>query len=372
MAQAYYGAGGWCAHHNTDPWAMANPVGAGSGSPHWANWPMGGGWLLQHLWDHYAFGGDRAFLAERVYPALKGGAQFLLDFLVELPDGHLVTCPSTSPENQFAYTTADGSPATGEVIAGTTADLAITREVFQNTLVAAQTLGVDADFAATVAAALNRLPPFGIGEYGELREWPADVAEADPGHRHISHLYPNYPGTLITPTKTPELSRAVRASIDRRVAHGGGYTGWSRAWLINEYARVGAGDEAHDSLHVLLAESTYPNMLDVHPPFQIDGNFGGAAGIAEMLLQSHDDALDLLPALPQAWPSGSVSGLRARGGFEVSLAWADGRLATALVSPKMTSPCRIRYAGRSVTLDCRAGEAVHLDANLNTIPEKAR
>ncbi len=364
-AQAYYGASGWCAHHNTDQWAMANPVGAGTGQPSWANWPMGGAWLVQHLWEHYAFSGDRAFLSERAYPALRGAAEFLLDFLVESPDGTLVTCPSTSPENEFVYTAPDGSRAEAMVTAGTTMDLAITREVFQNT----REVGPAARHRRRVCRA--RLPPPWIAC---RRSESASMASCENGRPMRRNWTPataisatctrTIPACLITKTKTPELAQAALASLDRRVAHGGGYTGWSRAWLLNQYARLGEGEKAHHSLHVLLAESTYPNLLDAHPPFQIDGNFGGASGIAEMLLHSHDDAIDLLPALPAAWPEGHVSGLRARGGFEVSLEWAQGRLVSAVLMPKLAAACTVRYGGHSVSLDCRPGEIVSLNARL--------
>ncbi|MGI4790217.1 MAG: glycoside hydrolase family 95 protein [Janthinobacterium lividum] len=363
-ASSYYRAKGWCVHHNTDLWALANPVGEGTGGPYWANWPMGGAWLVQHLWEHYAFSGDRAFLSERVYPALKGAAEFLLDFLVESPDGCLVTCPSVSPENEFQYTAADGSLVVSGVTAGTTADLAMVREVLHNTIVSARILGVDTELADRAADALSRLPPYEIGEFGELREWPSDVSEHDRGHRHISHLYANHPGVTITRTSTPELAEAVLQSLNRRVEFGGGYTGWSRAWLISQYARLGAGNRAHHSLHVLLAESTYPSLLDVHPPFQIDGNFGGTSGIAEMLLQSHDGAIDLLPALPDAWPRGSVTGLRARGGFEVSIEWSEGRLAAATLTATLASAFRVRCGSLSADFECRPGDVFKLDANL--------
>ena len=371
-AKCYYGAGGWCAHHNTDLWARSNPVGEKTGTPCWANWPLAGAWLTQHLWEHFEFGGDRAFLAERVYPALKGVSEFLLDFLVEAPDDTLVSCPSTSPENEFAYTAPDGNQALGTVTAGTTADLAIIHEVFTNTVEAARILGIDGEFTARIAEVGKRLPPYRIGEYGELREWPAGLTEAEPGHRHISHLYGSHPGVSITRTKTPELAQAVLHSLDRRVAHGGGGTGWSRAWLISQYARLGEAEKAHESLHKLLTESTYPNLLDVHPPFQIDGNFGGTAGIAEMLLQSHDGGLHLLPALPAAWPSGRVDGLRARGGFEVSLRWADGKLVTATVLSTQAALCTVRYGGQSLTRPCTAGESFSLNADLVAAEEIAR
>lgn len=362
VAADYYEASGWCAHHNTDLWARANPVGAGSGSPVWANWPMGGAWLVQHLWESYAFSGDRTFLHDRVYPILKGVSEFLLSFLTGSPDGFLTTCPATTPENEFDYPAPDGSHRRASVTAGTTMDLAIVRTVFGNTLSARKVLGLDPEFAAKITEALDRLPPFTIGDDGELREWPAPAEESELGHRHISHLYANHPGCLITPGKTPELSAAVRRSLERRIANGGGYTGWSRAWLISQYARLGDGESAHDSLRVLLADSTYPNLLDVHPPFQIDGNFGGTAGIAEMLLQSHDNSLHLLPALPSAWPDGSVCGLRGRGSFEVSIEWADGTLVSANILPSLTEATAVQYNGQTVTIDFEAGNIVTLTA----------
>ncbi|MDR3707437.1 MAG: glycoside hydrolase family 95 protein [Capsulimonadaceae bacterium] len=363
-ARAYYNAGGWCAGHNADIWGLANPVGAGVGDPCWANWQMGGAWLVQHLWEHYEFGRDAEFLKKRAYPAIKGVAEFLLDALVAAPTGHLEICPSTSPENKFAYTAADGSQVICPVTTTTTMDRALIREVFGNTIKGARILGVDDDLVARIESVLPKLPPFEIGNEGQLREWPANLDEQDLGHRHISHLYAHHPASLITRTKTPELAAAVRTSLDRRIANGGGYTGWSRAWVINQYARLGEAEKAHDSIVALLAHSTYPSLLDVHPPFQIDGNFGGPAGMAEMLLQSHDGFIELLPALPSAWKSGKANGLRARGGVEVSQTWKDGKLSDAILSASVDGEVTVKYGAITTTLLLNRGQSATLDGKL--------
>lgn len=353
-AKKYYNAGGFVVHHNTDIWGDSSPIDALGGGI----WAMGAAWMSTHAWDHYEYAADSAFLRNTAYPLLRDNAQFLLDYQVEAPAGtpyagQIVTGPSCSPENK--YKLPDGKAY--NLCMGPTMDLAITRAVLTRFVHAHQALGSPAEDAALIAraqATLPRIPAFRITHDGRLQEWPEDYADQEPGHRHISHLFGLYPDDQITLRATPDLARACRATLDKRLAAGGGSTGWSRSWIINCMARLEDGDAAYQNVLALLRTCTRHNLFDVcglkeNSPYQIDGNLGAPAGLAEMLLQSHAGVVRILPALPKAWPSGSFRGLRARGGLELDLEWSNGRATRATLCASQDAPIRLAVpVGQSI------------------------
>ena len=335
-ARSMYRCRGAVCHHNTDIWGDTAP------QDKWLPgtlWPMGLAWLCTHIWEHFLFTRDEDFLAEK-FDTLVESAEFFLDYLTENDEGCLVTNPSVSPENTYYATNG----RTGTLCSGPSMDSQILYTLFSAVIGAYDILG-GGEYAKTVSdirAARDRLPKPQIGKYGQIMEWARDYDEVEPGHRHISQLYALYPADMISPVKTPELAAAARATLERRLSHGGGHTGWSRAWIINMWARLFDGEKVGENIQALLAHSTSINMFDMHPPFQIDGNFGGGAGIGEAVFQSECGELHFLPALPPMWKSGSVKGLRARGGFEVSFDWAEGSLSSAKIISLAGQPAVIR------------------------------
>lgn len=350
VAREHYGCRGWVAHHNTDIWRGAAPV-------DWAfygMWPSGGGWLCQHLWQHYEFTGDVEFLSRRAYPLMKGAAQFFLDYLVEHPQtGHLVTCPSLSPEIAHHDRVS--------ICASPTMDVQIISDLFSHCIQASKILGKDAEFRSQLENVLKKLPPMRVGKYGQLQEWLFDVDEPEPEHRHISHIYGLFPGDTISFERTPELAKAARVSLQRR---GDGGMGWGVAWKAACWARLKDGNHSEKLIRQILSTNTHPNLFCELEPFQIDGNFSSTGAIAEMLLQSHEGQIHLLPALPNAWPAGSVKGLRARGGFEVYIYWQNGKLTKAVIRSLLGNVCKVTSGKKTVRFRTQAGKSYVLNAEL--------
>ncbi|HEX8463258.1 MAG TPA: glycoside hydrolase family 95 protein [Abditibacterium sp.] len=351
-ARDMYGLDGAVAHYTTNAWHVTET----SGNAQWAMWPMGLAWSCQHFWEHYLFTEDKTLLRDLSYPAMKEAAQFCAAWLTENPaTKQLVSGPSISPENRFR--TSNG---VATMVMGPTMDHMIIRDLFRNTIAASQVLNVDAEFRQQLETLLTRLAPTKIGGDGRIMEWTEEFGEAEPGHRHISHLFGLHPGREIT-KNSPELMAAARKTLDFRLKNGGGHTGWSCAWIINFFARLQDGEAAHQNLVALLQKSTLPNLFDTHPPFQIDGNFGATAGISEMLLQSHAGEVQLLPALPAAWPSGHVHGLTARGGFVVDIDWENGKLKAVEILSKLGNPCTLRYGKQTKIIKTEKGKSYTFD-----------
>jgi alpha-L-fucosidase 2 len=359
-ARDMYGVGGAVAHFTTDAWQFTEPY----GQTQWAMWPMGLAWSAAHLWEHYAFRPDREYLETMAYPLMKEAAIFCEQWLVKHPhEKYLVSGPSISPENTFR--TNEGEVAT--MVMGPTMDHMIIRELFTNTIKASEILNVDATFRRKLGNALNRLAPTKITSDGRIMEWTEEFEEAEPGHRHISHLYGLYPGSEINHKTSPDLLKAARKTIAYRLEHGGGHTGWSRAWIINFFARLHDGESAYQNLRALLQYSTLPNLFDNHPPFQIDGNFGATAGISEMLLQSHSDEIHILPALPQEWSRGFINGLCARGGFVANIEWQQGKMNKLVIRSLEGNHCHLRYGEARISIQTQAGRTYVFDDQLRLI-----
>ncbi len=364
-AKHFYGIDkGWCTGHNTDAWAMSNPVGTGNESPQWSNWAMGGAWLVQTLWDHYDYTRNIEYLRNTAYPLMKGAADFMLEWLIEDPHNpnELITAPCTSPEAD--YITDKGYR--GSSFYGGTADLAIIRELFKNTIKGAKSLGIDKDYQQKLQTAINRLRPYKIGKRGNLQEWYYDWDDQDWQHRHQSHLLGLYPFHQISLSKTPELAAAATKTLEIK---GDNSTGWSTGWRINLWARLHRSDKAYQILRKLLtyvspdiykdskhySGGTYPNFFDAHPPFQIDGNFGGTAGICEMLMQCDGETMDLLPALPQEWNAGEIKGLKARGNYKIDIAWNNHKVTKAKITSLNGGKLTVNYNGKVKTLTFKKG-----------------
>ncbi|MEI6387864.1 MAG: glycoside hydrolase family 95 protein [Spirochaetota bacterium] len=386
-----YGCRGWVAHHQVDLWRTSTPVGylegrVNYGAAQYAIWPMGGAWLSRHLWERFLFGGDRDFLASRAWPVMKGAARFLLDWLVDDEQGRLVTAPSISPENR--YLRPDGHR--GSLCIASAMDLSITGDLFSNCIAALTILECEADFKAELHDALGRLKPLKVGRQGQIMEWNEDWDEGEAPHRHLSQLFGLHPGREISKAAAPQLFAAARRSMELRGDTG---TGWSLAWKINLWARLGDGDHAHRLIDQLFVRvdtvetgndggGLYPNLLDACPPFQIDGNFGYTAGVAEMLLQSHEEVMDaridssgfvlsLLPALPSAWPRGRVTGLCARGGFVLDIEWKDAALIEAIIHSRLGRPLHLRYRDRDADFTLAAGQVLAIDRELKATGDLA-
>ena len=357
-AKVNYGINrGWLAHHNSDVWAQTAPTGGydsdPKGAPRWSCWPMAGVWLCQHLWEHYAFGGDKKYLSKTAYPLMKGAAEFLLQWLQKDPEtGYWITNPSTSPENRFRYIDKEGKKQNGEISRSSGMDLGLAWDLLTNCIEASTVLDTDKAFRQQCMDVRANLQPFRIGSKGQLLEWDKEFEETDPNHLHVSHLFALHPGRQIIPEQQPELAAACQRTLEIR---GDGGTGWAMAWKINFWARLRDGNHAFgmlknglryvDATQVSVrGGGTYANLFDAHPPFQIDGNFGGTAGITEMLLQSHAGYIHLLPALPDNWQSGSIKGVRARGGFTIDMEWKESRITRLSVTSHSGGTCRIREA----------------------------